>query len=277
MTATDVLRRDLTSVYRARTVPVVALVMLGVSLGAVLLLWWLSPPGFPPVAEGAVLVVGTLVGVVVPFVALVATYGAIVGERATGSVRYLVGLPNARLDAFAGKYAARTAAVAGPLAVGMALSAPVFGLAFEGGSTAGFLLLGLFAALYATCFVGLGLAVSAASATPNRAVVGVVGVYAALRGGWPALQAALLHLAGSDPYPPFPGWYFWVGRVNPMNAFVKLTTLVADFRFGHQLLSREQGVETVAASHEFALAVLLAWVVVPPALGYLAFRDADLV
>lgn len=276
MTYRDVVRRDLVSTYRARTVPAVAALLLATTLVVVLGLLWAAEPGYPPTMEVAVLTVGTAVAVLVPLVALVATYGALVGERASGSVRFLVGLPNSRLDAYLGKYCARAAVVVGPLATGLVVSAVVVGVAFQDGSTLAFLVLAGASCLYALAFVGLGLAISAVSSTTNRAVAGAVGVYVALRGGWPALQAGLLRLTGAEPYPPFPEWHYWLGRVNPMNAYVELTTLSAEFRWGHLLLAQERGVSTVAVTPEFALVVLLVWAVVPPALGYRHFRDADL-
>lgn len=276
MTYRDVVRRDLASTYRARTVPVVATLLLASTLLVVGGLWWAAEPDYPPTMEVAVLTVGTAVAVLVPLVALVASYGAIVGERDSGSVRFLVGLPNSRLDAYLGKYCSRAAVVVGPLAAGLGLSAVLVGVAFQDGSIVAFLVLAAASCLYALAFVGLGIAISAASSTTNRAVAGAVGIYVALRAGWPALQASLLQLTGTEPYPPFPVWHYWLGRVNPMNAYVELTTLSAEFRWGHLLLAGERGVSTVAVTPEFALAVLLAWTVVPPAVGYLYFRDADL-
>ncbi|PSQ67211.1 MAG: hypothetical protein BRD24_01095 [Halobacteriales archaeon SW_9_67_24] len=102
--------------------------------------------------------------------------------------------------------------------------------------------------------------------------------------GWPAIQ--LLGLQGlDDPYPR-PEWFFWVGRTNPINAYVKLTTLFEEFEYGHPLISTPGGrfgpvsagettVNTIATSHWFAAVVLLAWTLLAPIAGLLYFRDRD--
>lgn len=276
MTWRDVLRRDLTSTYRSRAVPIVTLLHLAVTVLAVTLMTYASRPGNPPSMREGVFLVGSAMALLVPLVALVETYGAIVNERTTGSISFLLGLPNSRADAYLGKYLSRSLVVVVPLAVGSALAALVVGATFEDGSGLDFLLLGGMASVYGLVFVGIGLAVSGATSTDNRAIAGVVGVYAVLRGGWPAAQKLGLDFVDAGAYPPYPEWYFWVGRANPMNAFVKLTTATADFRHGHQFITTPREVTGFAVSNEYAAIVLLAWAVLPPFVGYAYFRETDL-
>lgn len=276
MTWGDVLRRDLTSTYRSRTVPIVAFLHLAVTVLAVTLLTYTSRPGYPPSMRDGVFIVGSGMALLVPLVALVGTYGAIVNERTTGSIRFLLGLPNSRADAYLGKYLSRSLVVVGPLAVGSALAALVVDATFADGSVVEFLLLGGLAAVYGLVFVGIGLAVSGAASTDNRAIAGAVGVYAVLRGGWPAAQRLGLDLVGAAAYAPYPEWYFWVGRANPMNAFVKLTTVTADFEYGHPFVTTPREVTGFAVSNEYAAVVLLAWAVLPPLVGYASFKGTDL-
>lgn len=277
MTWRDVARRDLTSAHRSRTLPAVALAMLALTAGLVLLLLWLADPEYPPSMEEAVLLVGTAVALLVPLVAILATYGAVAGERTAGTVRFLLGLPNSRADAYAGKYVSRGLIVVVPLAVGAVLAAPLVAVGFEHGSAGGVLLLGAASVLYGLVFVGIGLAASVGLATETRAVAAALGAYLLLRVGWPAMQAGALTYVGAETFAPYPAWYYWLGRVNPINAYVALTTRLAEFEYGHPFLSSAGEVNTVATTPGFALAVLLAWAVAVPALGYLQFREADLV
>ena len=75
--------------------------------------------------------------------------------------------------------------------------------------------------------------------------------------------------------------------MNPINAYVKLTTLFAEFEYGHPLVSTpggrfgplpagETAVNTIATSHWFAAVVLLAWTLLAPIAGLLYFRDRDI-
>jgi ABC-2 type transport system permease protein len=282
-------RRDLLSTYRSRLVPVVALLLVGATAGVVLGMYALDNYGPPPGMRTAVFAVGVVSHALVPLVGLLGSYSALVGERESGSVRFLLGLPNSRLDAFTGKFAARLTAVGAPLAVGLGVCTVAVGALFQEGSYVDMVGLTAVTLLFALLFVGAGLALSAVVSTSTRAVVGAVGLFAVLRGGWPALQLGLLELTNADRFPVPPDWYFWVGRVNPLNAYLKLTTSYADFgASGHPLLTSardyepgvgEQAVSTagtVAATHEFAAAVLLLWTVVVTLSGLLVWRRRDL-
>ncbi|WP_255150432.1 ABC transporter permease subunit [Halorarius halobius] len=230
----------------------------------------------PPMQVG-VLAVGTALSFVVPLVALLGSYAAVVGERETGSVRFLLGLPNSRDDAYLGKFLARAAVVCVPLVAALALTGVVVQLTFQDGSMLGMLGLALVTVPYALLFVGIGLTASAYADSSNRAVAVVITVFAALRAGWPALQWLGLQGMREDYVYPKPEWFFWVGRVNPINAYVKLTTLFAEFEYGHPLLTNpDETISTVATTYPFAAAVLLAWTVVAPVFGLLYFRSRDL-
>jgi ABC-type transport system involved in multi-copper enzyme maturation, permease component len=233
----------------------------------------------------AVVSVGSALSFLLPLVALVGSYAALVGERETGSVRFLLGLPNSRVDAYAGKYLSRSAVVLVPLAVGLALTAVVVGLTFANGSVLGILGLTAVSIPYALLFVGIGLSASAYADTSNRSVAVVIAAFVVFRVGWPAIQ--LLGLQGMEEPYPRPEWFFWVGRLNPINAYVKLTTLFAEFEYGHPLVSTpggrfgplpagETAVNTIATSHWFAAVVLLAWTLLAPIAGLLYFRDRDI-
>ena len=56
----------------------------------------IANPQNPPDMGLAVIGVGGGLSLVIPIVAMLASYAAIVGERTTGSVRFLFGLPNSR-------------------------------------------------------------------------------------------------------------------------------------------------------------------------------------
>jgi ABC-2 type transport system permease protein len=243
----------------------------------------LAPPpeyGGPPEGPQAVLVVGSLLGFLVPLVGLLGGYAALVGERETGSVRFLMGLPNTRDDAYLGKFCSRAAVVVVPLVVGLLLAAVAVALTFEDGSVLPLLGVAVVTVPYAVLFVGVGLTASALADSSARAVAAVAAVFAVLRAGWPALQ--WLGMQGvEDPYPR-PEWYFWLGRCNPMNAYVKLTAGFADLEYGHPLLSTPaadvagSAAGSLPTTAGFAAVVLLAWTVVAPLAGLLYFRERDL-
>lgn len=281
MTWRHVFRRDIKSGYRSRNFPAVALLMVLSTFGIVALMAFLANPEYPPPMNVAVMILGGIISFLVPLAALLSTYSAIVGERTTGSVRFLLGLPNSRRDVFVGKFLSRSFSIVVPLLGGMVLSGLVVASSFEDGAFLPIVGLGLLGAVYAVLFVAIGLGASVYADTDTRAVAIVIGVFALLRAGWPAIQWAGLETM-ADPWPE-PEWYFWLGRVNPINAFVKLTTAFGDVE-NHPLLTRpysgEYGdappLETVATSMEFAAVVLAVVTIVAPVVGFLYFRQRDM-
>ncbi len=220
-------------------------------------------------------VLGSALSLLVPLVGLLGSYAALVGERSTGSVRFLLGLPNSRDDAYLGKYLSRSVVVLAPLVVGMALTGLIVATTYESGSLRPVVGIGLLSIPYALLFVGLGLTASAYADTEGRAVAMVVAVFALLRAAWPGLQWLGLQRLPFEQRHPEPEWYFWLGRINPINAYVKLTT---EFGPGstHPLITTERGLSTVATTSAFAAAVLLAWGVAAPLAGLWYFRRRDL-
>lgn len=237
-----------------------------------------------PPMKLAVVSVGSGLSFLLPLVGLVGSYAALVGERETGSIRFLLGLPNSRMDAYFGKYLSRSVVVLVPLLVGLVLTGIVVTLTFTNGSLLGIIGLAVVSVPYALLFVGIGLSASAYAESSNRAVAVVIAAFVSLRVGWPAIQ--FLGIQGLENPRPFPEWFFWVGRINPINAYVKLTTLFADFESGHPLISTPGEVvgpfaasrpvaDTIATSHEFAAAVLLVWTILAPVVGFVYFRNRD--
>ncbi|MEF8773699.1 MAG: ABC transporter permease subunit [Halobacteriales archaeon] len=285
----DVFRRDLRSVFRSRLGFSVAIVLVVLTAGVGALINYTSNSEYPPEMAQMVVVFGSIVSLLVPVVALLASYSAIVGERTTGSVRFLLGLPNSRTDAFVGKFLSRTLTVVAPLLVGLGLASLLVVPVAESGSYRPMVLLAGLSAWYAVIFVGGGLAASTLADTDTRAVALVVGGFAILRAGWPALQwAGLQSLQEPRPYPE---WYFWFGRINPINAFVRATMGLVETG-SHPLLTiprdvarsprnprfelpREPVTDSFALSLELALIVLAVATVVFPLAGYLHFRRRD--
>ena len=230
---------------------------------------------FRPPMELAVVTIGSALSFLLPLVCLVGSYAALVGERETGSVRFLLGLPNSRDDAYFGKYLSRATVVLVPLVVCLALTGVIVATTFRNGSFLGILGLTLVSIPYALLFVGIGLTASAYADTSNRAVAVVIAAFVVLRAGWPALQFVLMQ--GVENRFPKPEWYFWIGRLNPINAYVKLTTMFANVEYGHPLVTTpHETLSTVATSYPFAAAVLLVWTVLAPLAGVVYFGNRDL-
>lgn len=273
-----VVERDVLQARRDRT-------LLGVGVAFVLLTAGVAAAQIatqsehvPPLTtDETVYAAGALLSVVLPLVVLVAAYGTLLHERTSGALRFSLGLPVSRATIYLGKYLGRAVVVLGSLAVGFVLATIVVLATYPTVYLGNFLLFAVATLLYAVIWVGIGLSISGSFESVVGGTAGLVGVYVAFRLGWMGLQALGLRLADASRARNTPDWYFLLGRLNPMNAYVRVTNgLMVEPEAYHPLLSHPEGAGPVWASAWFAVVVLVAWAVVAPVVGYVLFERADL-
>jgi len=204
--------------------------------------------------------------------AAVLSVNAVVGERASDRVRLLLSLPGSRRDVFVGKLTLRIAVY---LVVLLGLMALVIVALLFGSGVALVPVLSTFLwmGVYGAAWVGFAVGSSAAFDSWFRAAATVLITYVTFEpnlGIWDVILLPLLSF-------PFTGqlgtgavssvgttktelWYQYVGRLNPINAFMYGST--ADvFR---------------PLPNLFGVLVLLAFGAIPAYIGYRRFEAADL-
>lgn len=213
--------------------------------------------------------------VFLPLTALSITYESVVGKRADGSLKLLLGLPYSRADVVAGTYLGRyavvlAAALAGLVAahlVALAMGAPV-DVALGAG------LFGLLT-LLALAFVGLAIGLSTVTRSTTRAAAGAFGLFLLAFGLWDLLVQALVYVASGFRGPgSTPEWANVVANLNPLTAYRNAVAGVFP-RLADNVLSGG-GASAFYEEPGFAVLVLVAWGVLVPLGGYLRFRGADL-
>jgi len=226
---------------------------------------------------------GGVFGLLLPIVALVASYMAIAGERESGGVKFLLALPNSRRDVFLGKLASRFGVVTAGVTF-MFATATAMAVARNGALPVG-VVAGMFAVslVYAAVFVGVAVSLSAAVAERSRAIAAAVGSYFALvllyviPGVSVALLVRFVHqtLLGFERNVDL---YNAVLYTSPLVAYRKAMNLVVPSEFERQVLQRAGEGETLPAylGDEVSLLVFAVWLAVPLALGYWRFEGADL-
>ncbi|SNZ13495.1 ABC-2 type transport system permease protein [Natronoarchaeum philippinense] len=254
--------------------------------------------GDPSAVDVIGLFVSLAGNLLIPVTALVVGYMAVVGERQSGSLRVLFGLGHNRKDVVAGKYVSRVAvmvlvslvtlAVAGVMILGLVGSVPV--------ETFGpFLVLTV---LLAMAFTALAVGISSMTDTRMQAMGGAIGSYVGFSLLWHPFVAGVHYLvegelAGLDA----PSWYFLLLRLDPMTAYrqsismlteqyqwplIGWTNIVEDIpqeQLAQESLlvsNRVAGELPFYLTEWFGAVILLAWVVVPAAVGYWRFERADL-
>jgi ABC-2 type transport system permease protein len=217
---TDVAYKDFRDAFRSRAIAVASVLVVTVAVG-VLAFEFVRGPTTATATRLPVLLGGAF-SWLLPIIALVASYGAILHERSSGSLRFLLGLPNSRTGIVVGKFVGRSVVVVIPVAGSLALVS--VGAAAIGVRVPFVRYLGFFAltALFALVFVAVGLAASTVSTSEMRTVAVTVGLYFWFRIVWNVSRTLAVYV--SYGYLPvesrLPAWYFLAGRVDPITAYL---------------------------------------------------------
>ncbi|MFB6075304.1 MAG: ABC transporter permease subunit [Haloarculaceae archaeon] len=209
-----------------------------------------------------------------PLAAIVVSYNDIVGKRASGELTVLLGLPFSRRQVVLGTFLGRFA-VLGVLTAAAVVTAAVIALIVGGGLAADLLVLALLAALLvALAFVAIAVGISANTRNTTRAAGLAFGAFllfvVRLWDAVPGIVNFALAQFGARPLP-----------VGVVDVYHNLTPQAGV----RNLLAAGRPVLELAFSSTVTgptmgplvgLLVLLAWIVLPVALGYWRFDDADL-
>ena len=228
---------------------------------------------------------GMVLSVLLPIVALVASYMAIAGEREGGGIKFLLSFPNTRRDVFLGKLLSRLAIVSSGLLLVFVTATSV--AVTRHGTLPLDTAIGLFviSLLYGAVFVCVAVALSAAIGSRSRAIGAAVGSYFVLVILYvvPTIRISTLvrwvhhTMLGMETNPDL---YNAVTYTSPYIAFQKVQNLVFPEGFQRRVFRRtgEEAATDLPAylSDEFALVVFAVWLVVPLFLGYLRFDRTDL-
>ncbi|MFB6119203.1 ABC transporter permease [Halosegnis sp.] len=223
----------------------------------------------------------------VPLTGAVVAYASVVDERESGSLKLLLSLPHSRLDVLVGKLLGRGAVLALPVALGLLIAVPTFPLAGIDFIATDYLLFSALTVLVGLTFVAIGLGASAAADSSRRAVVATFVPYVVFTLLWGQVARRItstlrdrLDLGQQAVLEAF----FGARALNPIAAYQMVASTVGSPQAQLSLFSpptrqsyvRQFGELPWYLSDGALVGVLLLWVVVPVAVGYLVFESADL-
>lgn len=231
---------------------------------AVTILGGLIPGGFGPV------------DLLVPVIGLLLGYKAIVGERESGRIKLLLGLPHSRRDVVFGKLLGRAAVAALAVVAGFVAVALVLALLGSGLSLAPLVILLVLTLLLAVVYVSLGISISAVSPTTGWATALVVTVVALFQALWGVIFFAIRFVVLESPQDP-PTWFRTLQRVAPPNAYKRALIATLDGLTGAPIGNLTTPPDApVLLQDWFGFVWLAVWAAVPIALGYVQFDGSDL-
>ena len=293
MTWQAIARKDFRDAVRSKWLWGLSAVFFGLFVGSAYLIGsGVQPQGNQPLtSEVFVPTLGNrVVALVVPIVAIVVAYSSIIGERESGSLKLLLSLPHSRQDVVAGKTVGRSTVLTLPVLVAMLLAAVVLALYGVQVGPLKYLAFVALTLLLGVAFVSLAVGFSAAASTNRRAMLGTVGTYVVLTMLWTQVRRVLLVFndklgLGWDQM-TLVKYGLFIKFFNPVRAYESLVTrLYTDSVMGARLygagrmqalIAQQIGDAPFYLSDWVVLAQFMLWLLVPVALGYLAFKDSDL-
>jgi ABC-2 type transport system permease protein len=199
----------------------------------------------------------------VPILGLMASYASVVGERTSGSAKFLLGLPHSRRDVVLGKFVGRAAVLAAALFVGFFAGFVVM-LSYDRISPVSYLGFVLLTTVLGTVYVAVGVGLSASVASRSRAAASSVGVYIFMKVLWdtfPSVVPRGIVYAVTGSLSP-PEWYVFLTALGPNVAYTNLSAGLIERDFG--------SLEALSA------VVIAVWIALPVAVGYVRLRRSDL-
>lgn len=274
----DVAWKDFRDALRSRFVVGASVLLIALSLGTLGL--ELVRGTTPETPTRLLFLLGGAFSWAVPIIALVTSYGAILHERNSGSLRFLLGLPNSRRDIIVGKFLGRSGTVAVPIVGGVVVV--LAGMVAAGIPVLLFVYLPFLAltVLLGVTFVGIGLAISTLSTSGTRTIAAAVGLYFVFRLVWRVLLTLAVYLSyGYQPLErELPAWYFIVGRANPITAYLGATNVLSQPTDVTNFFVQTPSPSVAASvpSPWLELASLCLWGGVALVAGYYRFSNMDL-
>lgn len=271
MSTLVVARKEFADAVRSRTLwGIVAIIATMTSIG-------MGVSAFVPGGTTVYAAIGgaaQFAGILVPIMALVAAYLSIAGERESGSIKVLLGLPPSRGAVLAGKFVGRSLVVVVGIVAGFAVAGLVSLVVYDAVPLVAFASVTLLSASLGVAFVGIAVGISAATSTRARAMTGSIATYLVFVLLWDLLPQGLYFLLhGQPPADTVPGWFLGLQALSPPGAY---SGLIAAALAGPGWAARLSGPRPVYLEPWFLGALLVAWTLLPLLAGYRRFERADL-
>ncbi|UPM44820.1 ABC transporter permease [Halocatena salina] len=203
------------------------------------------------------------VSIFLPLLGTMLGYKAVVGERESGSLKFLLGLPYTRRDVVFGKLLGCASIVAVTVLVGIIIAGIIIAvrvgtlpIAAYTRFTGTMIVLGI-------VFVAVAIAFSAVTSSTTVATWGAVGLVILFTFLWDTVLLVVKGFVVTDIDRSPPEWFFLFKRLNPRNAF-------------DAALGGASGPTPFYLELWFGIVIFGVWLVVPLGLAYLRFQREDL-
>lgn len=224
------------------------------------------------------------VALFVPLAAIIVCYKSLAGERELGSIKLLMSLPATRGDVFFGKVLGRAAVISTAVGVAMVIGLIVGSALLGTVDVAALLVFLLLTVFFAVVYTGIIVSLSASTGSTVRATTYALGFFVVFELLWDVIPIALVYVLEGFQLPAaVPDWAVLVVMISPATAYFAAMSAVVPGLGVDEPEGGEVGVEfgvafgdALYAQPEMGLLILVAWLVLPLAVGYYRFNNADL-
>lgn len=274
-----VARKDLEDAARSKLLLGVVGVLIAISAALSTVPYLIGETGEAG-AETAAAWLQTPVGIFLPILGAMIGYMAIINERESGSIRVLLGLPLRRVDVVVGKTIGRSIVLVGAIVVagvvGVLLSLVLYG-AVNGQQYAAF---GIVATILALVYVAFAIAVSASVSSRGKAMAAIAGVLLLFVYAWQVVVLGIMRIIEGSWFPEdgFPDYFFFLLSLDPGVAANRVAGIFFSDAIGDPFgdVASLGGDLPWYLDQWVAIPILVLWIVVPLAIGYYRFNNADL-
>ncbi|MFY4814193.1 ABC transporter permease [Haloarcula argentinensis] len=211
----------------------------------------------------------------VPLLGLAISYAAIAGERDSGSIKLLLGLPNSRRDVILGKFIGRCAVLTIAILSGYFVVAVFALFTYESFAAVKFVLYTILTVFYGAVYVAIGIGFSSILESQYTAVIGAGGLYILFQLGWDVVTAILqvITVGYTPPDSGAPPWLIVVHALNPTAAVgYAARAIIPTF---DEIMSYPVSASFYPPKWA-GFAILGGWLVLSLAFGYIRFQSADI-
>jgi len=268
----DIAHKDVHDASRSRTLWLVSGVLLLAFVGYAVGHTYLGDETFTSFLGG----LATVIGIGLPVLGILLGYKSVVHERTSGSLALTLSFPHSRRDVVVGKFVGRAVVLLGPTLVALVAAGVVGAVRYGTDGVALYPWFVVATALYGIAFVGIAMALSMVTTVDRWITFGALGSYLLLVQLWDnfhTITVLVLHRFDFQVLGNMPDWTLLFRLLKPSESYYRL--LRAGFDIGQA--GRYVG-ESAPAYVDWwmALALLVAWCVLPLALGFRRFARADL-
>jgi ABC-2 type transport system permease protein len=220
-------------------------------------------------------------GFLVPIIGIMISYKSIVGERESGTLKILLSLPHTRRDAILGKLLGRSLSLSIAILVGFAVGLVVFVIQVSELNLAAYVSFLLLTLFFGIVYISIGVGLSSVTASASRALALAVGFIVLFEFLWGFIPFVIRFVINGFEVPNLaeqpPEWSQFLGSLAPGTSYSRAANAVLpDTQQLTGGAAGQAGSDPFFLQNEFGLVILLAWLVVPIAIGYLRFDGADL-